>query len=109
MISIVIHGTGRMAAAIAMAVAARGDVSITALVGPQAPEWETDIAWFSSLADLPGESDLLIDFTLPEGTRAAASWCATNKVPLLSGVTGLPADIFDYFGAVVGTRIVNKY
>jgi len=95
MISIVIHGTGRMAAAIAMAVAARGDVSSTALVGPQAPEWETDIAWFSTLADLPGESDLLIDFTLPEGTRAAASWCATNKVPLLSGVTGLPTDIFD--------------
>ena len=58
MISIVIHGTGRMAAAIAMAVAARGDVSIAALVGPQMPEWETEIPWFSALADLPGRSSV---------------------------------------------------
>lgn len=95
MIHIVIHGTGRMAAAIAAAVADRDDVSISALVAPQAPEWETKIPWFSSFADLSGLPDLLIDFTLPEGTRAAAIWCASNKVPLLSGVTGIPADIVE--------------
>lgn len=39
--------------------------------------------------------DLLIDFTLPEGTRTAASWCAENHVPLVSGVTGLPADVIE--------------
>jgi 4-hydroxy-tetrahydrodipicolinate reductase len=95
MIRSVIHGTGRMAAAIAAAAMVRDDVSISALVGPQAPEWETDIAWFPGLGDLPGLADLLIDFTLPEGTRAAASWCAAKKVPLLSGVTGIPADIVE--------------
>jgi len=95
MIGIVIHGTGRMAAAIATAAADRNDVSISALVGPQAPEWEMDIAWFPALADLKGLPDLLIDFTLPEGTRAAANWCAANKVPLLSGVTGIPAEILE--------------
>ena len=95
MIRIVIHGTGRMAAAIAAVAAVRDDVSISALVGPQAPEWETDIAWFSTLGDLPARPDLLIDFTLPEGTRTAANWCASNKVPFLSGVTGMPADIVE--------------
>jgi 4-hydroxy-tetrahydrodipicolinate reductase len=35
----------------------------------------------------------LIDFTLPDGTGAAAQWCAENDVALLSGVTGLPDDI----------------
>jgi len=93
MMRIVIHGTGRMAAAIAAAVVDRDDVSISALVGPQAPEWETKIPWFSSFADLPGLPDLLIDFTLPAGTRTAANWCASNKVPFLSGVTGLAKDI----------------
>jgi len=37
MIRIVIHGTGRMAAAIAVAAVTRDDFSISALVGPQAP------------------------------------------------------------------------
>jgi len=95
MIHIVIHGTGRMASAIAVEAGIRDDVSISALVGPQAPEWETKIPWFSSFAGLPGLPDLLIDFTLPEGTRTAANWCASNKVPFLSGVTGLAEDIVE--------------
>lgn len=33
--------------------------------------------------------DLVIDFTLPDGTRSAANWCAERKVALLSGVTGI--------------------
>jgi 4-hydroxy-tetrahydrodipicolinate reductase len=93
MTRIVIHGTGRMAAAIATAAATRDDVSIIALLGPQEPEWETDIPWYSTLGELPGLPELLIDFTLPEGTRSAANWCDQNKVPLLSGVTGLAADV----------------
>jgi len=95
MTCIVIHGTGRMAAAIAAAGTVRDDVSISALVGPQAPEWETKIPWVPSFAELSGLPDLLIDFTLPEGTRTAANWCAMNKVPFLSGVTGLATDIVE--------------
>ncbi len=82
-----------MAGAIAIAATCREDLSIVALVGPQPPEWDTDLPWYSSLDELPDQPDLLIDFTLPEGTRAAASWCALYTVPLLSGVTGLSEDI----------------
>lgn len=86
---IAIHGTGRMAAAIAQIASNRNDLRLCALVGPDAPEWESKIPWCPDLAGLQKAPDLLIDFTLPEGTRAAAGWCAANGVPLLSGVTGL--------------------
>lgn len=33
--------------------------------------------------------DVLIDFTLPTGTAAVATWCAQSKTPLVSGTTGL--------------------
>jgi 4-hydroxy-tetrahydrodipicolinate reductase len=45
--------------------------------------------WFASLEDINTPADLLIDFTLPAGTRTAAQWCARNGVALLSGTTGL--------------------
>jgi 4-hydroxy-tetrahydrodipicolinate reductase len=93
MIRIAIHGTGRMAQAITRAAGARSDVSIIALAGPQAPDWGESPAWFASLDELPEQPELLIDFTLPEGTLAAAEWCAENEIPLLSGVTGLTPEV----------------
>lgn len=93
MVRIAIHGTGRMARAIVTAAEKLNDVEIIGLAGPQAPDWETGTAWVSSLDQLPSKPDFLIDFTLPEGTRAAAQWCAANGVPVVSGVTGLPDDI----------------
>jgi 4-hydroxy-tetrahydrodipicolinate reductase len=103
MTRIVIHGTGRMAEAIAAAAAVRDDVFITALVGPLAPQWGTDIPWYSTLGELPALPDLLIDFTLPEGTRTAAGWCSLNKVPLLSGVTGLANDATEALQSAAAT------
>ena len=82
-----------MARAIAVAAAQRPGVAIEALVGPQAPDWETSIAWLPGLQEYGSHPDLLIDFTLPEGTRAAAEWCRDRGVALLSGVTGLPQQI----------------
>ena len=82
-----------MAGAIALTAADNPEVDIIAVAGPQAPEWESDIAWYRELSDLPVAPDLLIDFTLPDGTLAAATWCGSNKVPLLSGVTGLPEPV----------------
>jgi 4-hydroxy-tetrahydrodipicolinate reductase len=90
-----VHGTGRMARAIAAAAANRSDVMISALVGPQAPDWDTNARWYGRLEELTGRPALLIDFTLPQGTLAAANWCRVNGVPLLSGVTGLPAEAQD--------------
>ena len=94
-IRIVVHGTGRMAKAIAASVETeiRTDVALLALVGPQPPDWKTDIAWCSRLDELPAPPDLLIDFTLPQGTLAAAHWCGAQGVALLSGVTGLSGEI----------------
>jgi len=84
-----------MAQAIADALAsgARTDVRLVALVGPLEPDWKTDVPWCRSLGDLPELPDLLIDFTLPQGTLAAAEWCGDQRVPLLSGVTGLTEEI----------------
>jgi 4-hydroxy-tetrahydrodipicolinate reductase len=53
------------------------------------------LAWFDSLEALDHKPDLLIDFTLPEGTLVAAAWCRSQGVPLLSGVTGLDEGHFD--------------
>jgi 4-hydroxy-tetrahydrodipicolinate reductase len=81
-----------MAQAICRASALREGIDIVALVGPQAPEWMAP-RWYAALPELPELPDLLIDFTLPEGTRTAATWSAGHAVPLLSGVTGLPEDV----------------
>jgi 4-hydroxy-tetrahydrodipicolinate reductase len=89
MIEIAIHGAGRMAQAIVVAAQPRDDMLVAATVGPEAPEWNSPVPHFFSLDDLPSIPALLIDFTLPEGARAAAQWCAEHDVALLSGVTGL--------------------
>ena len=93
MIDVTIHGSGRMAKAISSAATSQDDLLITATVGPEAPGWESVSPHFFSLDALPAVPALLIDFTLPAGTRTAAKWCAKNNVALLSGVTGLPVDV----------------
>ncbi len=45
--------------------------------------------WFPGLDALPSAPDVLIDFTLPAGTAAAARWCADHDVALVTGTTGL--------------------
>jgi 4-hydroxy-tetrahydrodipicolinate reductase len=82
-----------MARALGLAVDDVADIVLKGLVGPQAPDWDTDTPWYSRLDDLPELPDLLIDFTLPQGTLAAADWCARQGVALLSGVTGLPEEV----------------
>lgn len=86
---IVIHGTGRMAEALVTAARGHAALEIIALVGPEKPSWICAIPWVSALDEIGVLPGLLIDFTLPAGTRAAAEWCAGEGVPLLSGVTGL--------------------
>lgn len=59
-------------------------------------DWQAGIPRFPTLSAagerLDGGIDLVIDFTLPEGTRAAARWCGAHGVPLLSGVTGIDGE-----------------
>jgi len=49
---------------------------------------------YTSLDEFAAQADLLIDFTLPGGTRSAAQWCERNGVALLSGTTGLADEDF---------------
>jgi 4-hydroxy-tetrahydrodipicolinate reductase len=62
---------------------------LAGVVSRTQPEDLQMIDWFASLEDFKQSADLLIDFTLPGGTRTAADWCARNGVALLSGTTGL--------------------
>lgn len=91
-----------MGRAVADAASGRVDIAIVALVGPRAPGWDTDIAWYPNLSDLPERPELLIDFSLPQGTAAAAEWCLEQGVPLLSGVTGLPGEVRDKLALAAG-------
>lgn len=89
-VRLAILGTGRMARAVVDVAEAQAGVRVAALVGPQAPNWDSGLDWFADLGELSDPPDLLIDFSLPQGTAAAAAWCRERGVPLLSGVTGLP-------------------
>lgn len=94
MIRTIVFGAGRMATRVVELAVDDPGYQVIAQVarshpGPSAQpsEFET----FGTLSEVGGslEADLLIDFTLPDGTRDAARWCAANRVALLSGVTGI--------------------
>ena len=84
-----IHGAGRMARRVLTLLPDFEGFELVGMVSRARPDEEPGVDWFGSLNDVSTAVDLLIDFTLPGGTRVAASWCAANKVALLSGTTGL--------------------
>lgn len=84
-----VHGAGRMAHRVLANLPGFENLEPVGLVSRTRPDENPGIAWFASLEELKSDVDLLIDFTLPGGTRAAARWCAANNVSLLSGTTGL--------------------
>lgn len=92
MIRILLHGTGRMARRVQALVPEFDHCEVAGLVSPARPEDMPSAEWYASLEDFNGHADLLIDFTLPDGTRAAAQWCERNGVALLSGTTGLSGE-----------------
>ncbi|HSM68583.1 MAG TPA: 4-hydroxy-tetrahydrodipicolinate reductase, partial [Xanthomonadales bacterium] len=88
MISIVVHGGGRMAREVVKSIAAGGD-RLAAVVSRSRPDWLEDEPWYAALDELTDLPDLVIDFTLPGGTMQVADWCRARLVPLVSGTTGL--------------------
>jgi len=84
-----VHGAGRMARRVLANLPGFENLETVGLVSRNRPDENPGIDWFASLEELKGDVDLLIDFTLPGGTHAAARWCAANNVALLSGTTGL--------------------
>lgn len=84
-----VHGAGRMARRVLAHMPEFESYELTGIVSRTQPENLQAADWFASLEDFRQSTDLLIDFTLPGGTRIAADWCARNGVALLSGTTGL--------------------
>lgn len=89
MTRILVHGAGRMARRVLAYLPDHEGFELLGIVSRSQPDVGHGVKWFSSLEELNTPADLLIDFTLPGGTRVAAQWCASNKVALLSGTTGL--------------------
>jgi len=95
MTRIVLHGAGRMSTAIMQAAAQEPAIEICAVVAPERPQWPEEVAYFPALEQLQDRPDVVVDFSLPDGTVAAADWCAKAGVALLSGVTGLHQEALD--------------
>jgi 4-hydroxy-tetrahydrodipicolinate reductase len=105
---IVLFGAGRMAAAFAEVAAAKNssvadamlqasanadcNMALSAIASRSRPEWLSGRSWYPDLESMEDKPDLLVDFSLPDGTIKAARWCGRNGVALLSGVTGLQAE-----------------
>lgn len=92
MTRILIHGAGRMAGRVLAQLPDFEGFELLGLVSRTRADNDIGTDWFSSLEEVTVSADLLIDFTLPGGTRAAARWCSVNNVALLSGTTGLTDD-----------------
>jgi len=89
MTRIALHGGGRMAQAVLRASIDQAGVNVSEVISPRPPGWDHSIDWYASLERLDRLPDVLIDFSLPDGTTEAALWCQSSGVALLSGVTGL--------------------
>jgi len=88
-----------MSAAIVQAASQQGDLEICAVVSPNPPEWQQNIPYHPALDSLQDPLDVLVDFSMPDGTAAAAEWCGRSGVALLSGVTGLHQEALDSLDA----------
>jgi len=84
-----------MSAAIMQSASQDAGIEICAVISLGPPEWEADLPYFPALEQFGEPVDVLIDFSLPDGTAAAANWCRQQGVALLSGVTGLHQEAQD--------------
>jgi len=88
--ALIVFGAGRMGRLL-VELAAGSATSVLALVSRHRPSWYEGGAWRPDLPETPPGDCVVIDFSLPGGTRAAADWCGTHGLPLVSGTTGLEA------------------
>ena len=92
MTRILVHGAGRMARRVLAQLPGSENFKLLGLVSRTKPVDDIGTDWFGSFNEVDDSVDLLIDFTLPGGTRLAAEWCSARNVALLSGTTGLTED-----------------
>lgn len=89
MTRVLLHGAGRMARRVLAQMPGFENFELLGLVSRTKPDDDIGTDWFESFNEVGDSPDLLIDFTLPGGTRLAAQWCSARNVALLSGTTGL--------------------
>ena len=89
MTRVLVHGAGRMAGRVLANIPGFSDFELVGVASRSQPSDVIAADWFESLQDIQQPVDLLIDFTLPGGTRNAAQWCASHGTAILSGTTGL--------------------
>ena len=109
----VLGTTGRMGRATCEAVLAAPDLELAAVVGratgvgrplrdlvPGAPE---GMAVGEHLSDLlAAEAEVVVDFSRPEATAAAVEGLLPEGVHIVSGTTGLPAEVMDDLANLAG-------
>ncbi|HXQ55083.1 MAG TPA: 4-hydroxy-tetrahydrodipicolinate reductase [Actinomycetes bacterium] len=109
----VLGATGRMGRATCEAVLAAPDLELAAAVGratrvgrplaelvPGAPE---GLLVAESLSELiAAEAEVVVDFSRPEATAAAVEGLLSEGVHLVSGTTGLPAELLDDLANLAG-------
>jgi 4-hydroxy-tetrahydrodipicolinate reductase len=109
----VLGATGRMGQATCRAVLGAPDLELAAVVGrstgvgrplrdlvPDAPE---ELLVGERLSDLlAAEAEVVVDFSRPEATAAAVEELLPEGVHLVSGTTGLPAELLDDLAALAG-------
>jgi len=95
-ISIVLVGAdGRMGRAIEAAAATDRDATIAARVdhgGARRADSPDGANAARGLADVVRDGDVVVDFSAPDGFRAAAEVCRARALPLVTGTTGLGKD-----------------
>ncbi len=92
MTRILLHGAGRMARRVARQTRTCNEFELLGLVARSEPANVQEHDYYAALDEIDRPVDLLIDFTLPGGTRVAAQWCGRKGVALLSGTTGLSVE-----------------
>src|SRR5512132_921075 len=109
----VLGATGRMGQATCEAVLDAPDLELAAVVArstgvgrplrdlvPDAPE---ELLVGERLSDLlAAEAEVVVDFSRPEATAAAVEELLPEGVHLVSGTTGLPAELLDDLAALAG-------
>jgi 4-hydroxy-tetrahydrodipicolinate reductase len=109
----VLGGTGRMGRVTCEAVLGAPDLELAAVVGratgvgrplaelvPGAPEGLLVGEGLSEL--LAAEAEVVVDFSRPEATAAAVEGLLGEGVHLVSGTTGLPAELMDDLATLAG-------
>lgn len=90
MIRVVLNGAaGRMGRAVTAAAEGARDLSIAAFVDRASGEGPGP--WATDLSKVVQVSDVVVDFSGPEGCRNAAQVCAAKGAALVTGSTGLAA------------------